>query len=197
MSSCPYLGIEDTFRTAATEVSLLAGSEEFNATKLFEVGKKGLFSFSSKYWVCVLEIPSASARPSLDPFKYFICPLWCPTLSVSFLLIESPSCTRQSPAALLCPLPATQPPQHAGRTTLPLARDQSTLGPQASWNLFSQPSLSAPQWNQEVMMSVVQQRHRGKDGRERKLSEHYASSPTHTNLLEIFGTSFYLSTRKS
>lgn len=49
MSSCPYLGIEDTFRTAATEVSLLAGSEEFNATKLFEVGKKGLFSFSSKY----------------------------------------------------------------------------------------------------------------------------------------------------
>ncbi|XP_028928185.1 isthmin-1 [Ornithorhynchus anatinus] len=32
---CP--GIEDTFRTAATEVSLLAGSEEFNATKLFEV----------------------------------------------------------------------------------------------------------------------------------------------------------------
>ncbi|XP_066090358.1 isthmin-1 isoform X1 [Saccopteryx bilineata] len=33
--SCP--GIEDTFRTAATEVSLLAGSEEFNATKLFEV----------------------------------------------------------------------------------------------------------------------------------------------------------------
>nr|XP_055229503.1 isthmin-1 isoform X2 [Gorilla gorilla gorilla] len=34
--NCP--GIEDTFRTAATEVSLLAGSEEFNATKLFEVG---------------------------------------------------------------------------------------------------------------------------------------------------------------
>ncbi|OXB80798.1 UNVERIFIED_CONTAM: hypothetical protein H355_003709 [Colinus virginianus] len=30
-------GIEDTFRTAATEVSLLAGSEDFNATKLFEV----------------------------------------------------------------------------------------------------------------------------------------------------------------
>ncbi|XP_041281094.1 isthmin-1 [Onychostruthus taczanowskii] len=33
--NCP--GIEDTFRTAATEVSLLAGSEDFNATKLFEV----------------------------------------------------------------------------------------------------------------------------------------------------------------
>nr|XP_020669735.1 isthmin-1 [Pogona vitticeps] len=33
--NCP--GIEDTFRTAATEMSLLAGSEEFNATKLFEV----------------------------------------------------------------------------------------------------------------------------------------------------------------
>ncbi|KAK2109581.1 isoleucine-tRNA ligase [Saguinus oedipus] len=30
-------GIEDTFRTAATEVSLLAGSDEFNATRLFEV----------------------------------------------------------------------------------------------------------------------------------------------------------------
>ncbi|XP_043912160.1 isthmin-1 [Protopterus annectens] len=35
MTSCP--GIEDTFRTAATEVSLLAGSEDFNATKLFGV----------------------------------------------------------------------------------------------------------------------------------------------------------------
>ncbi|OXB57742.1 hypothetical protein ASZ78_006700 [Callipepla squamata] len=33
----PEYGIEDTFRTAATEVSLLAGSEDFNATKLFEV----------------------------------------------------------------------------------------------------------------------------------------------------------------
>lgn len=39
------LGIEDTFRTAATEVSLLAGSEEFNATKLFEVGKKVHFLY--------------------------------------------------------------------------------------------------------------------------------------------------------
>jgi len=45
-SSCLCLGIEDTFRTAATEVSLLAGSEEFNATKLFEVGMKSfLFIF--------------------------------------------------------------------------------------------------------------------------------------------------------
>ncbi|KAM4043431.1 isthmin-1 [Anomaloglossus baeobatrachus] len=35
MPNCP--GIEDTFRTAATEVSLLAGNEEFNATKLFGV----------------------------------------------------------------------------------------------------------------------------------------------------------------
>lgn len=45
MSSCLCLGIEDTFRTAATEVSLLAGSEEFNATKLFEVGKERFFFF--------------------------------------------------------------------------------------------------------------------------------------------------------
>ena len=45
MSPCLCLGIEDTFRTAATEVSLLAGSEEFNATKLFEVGKKSFFFF--------------------------------------------------------------------------------------------------------------------------------------------------------
>lgn len=45
MSSCLCLGIEDTFRTAATEVSLLAGSEDFNATKLFEVGKKIFFIF--------------------------------------------------------------------------------------------------------------------------------------------------------
>ncbi|XP_075452167.1 isthmin-1 [Ascaphus truei] len=35
MPNCP--GIEDTFRTAATEVSFLAGNEEFNATKLFGV----------------------------------------------------------------------------------------------------------------------------------------------------------------
>ncbi|TRY56033.1 hypothetical protein DNTS_013860 [Danionella cerebrum] len=33
MPSCP--GIEDAFKTAATEVSLLAGTEEFNATELF------------------------------------------------------------------------------------------------------------------------------------------------------------------
>ncbi|XP_030052200.1 isthmin-1 isoform X2 [Microcaecilia unicolor] len=35
LHNCP--GIEDTFRTAATEVSLFAGSEDFNATKLFGV----------------------------------------------------------------------------------------------------------------------------------------------------------------
>uniref|UniRef100_A0A3P9GXX1 Isthmin 1 n=1 Tax=Oryzias latipes TaxID=8090 RepID=A0A3P9GXX1_ORYLA len=35
MPSCP--GIEDTFKTAATEVSLLAGTNEFNATELFGV----------------------------------------------------------------------------------------------------------------------------------------------------------------
>lgn len=43
-----FLGIEDTFRTAATEVSLLAGSEDFNATKLFEVGKQPSQSFSNR-----------------------------------------------------------------------------------------------------------------------------------------------------
>lgn len=32
-------GIEDAFKTAATEVSLLAGTEEFNATELFGVGE--------------------------------------------------------------------------------------------------------------------------------------------------------------
>ncbi|XP_034041046.1 isthmin-1 isoform X1 [Thalassophryne amazonica] len=35
MPNCP--GIEDAFRTAATEVSLLAGTDEFNATELFGV----------------------------------------------------------------------------------------------------------------------------------------------------------------
>ncbi|KAM6956747.1 isthmin-1 [Aplochiton taeniatus] len=35
MPSCP--GIEDAFKTAATEVSLLAGTDEFNATELFGV----------------------------------------------------------------------------------------------------------------------------------------------------------------
>lgn len=32
-------GIEDAFRTAATEVSLLAGTNDFNATELFGVGE--------------------------------------------------------------------------------------------------------------------------------------------------------------
>lgn len=32
-------GIEDAFKTAATEVSLLAGTDEFNATELFGVGE--------------------------------------------------------------------------------------------------------------------------------------------------------------
>ncbi|XP_033956944.1 isthmin-1 isoform X1 [Pseudochaenichthys georgianus] len=35
MPNCP--GIEDAFKTAATEVSLLAGTDEFNATELFGV----------------------------------------------------------------------------------------------------------------------------------------------------------------
>ena len=41
LSLCIYLpkGIEDAFKTAATEVSLLAGTNEFNATELFGVGK--------------------------------------------------------------------------------------------------------------------------------------------------------------
>lgn len=36
---CLSEGIEDAFRTAATEVSLLAGTNEFNATELFGVGE--------------------------------------------------------------------------------------------------------------------------------------------------------------
>jgi len=41
LSPCIHLfeGIEDAFKTAATEVSLLAGTDEFNATELFGVGK--------------------------------------------------------------------------------------------------------------------------------------------------------------
>lgn len=41
LSLCIHLpkGIEDAFKTAATEVSLLAGTDEFNATELFGVGK--------------------------------------------------------------------------------------------------------------------------------------------------------------
>lgn len=35
-----HAGIEDAFKTAATEVSLLAGTEDFNATELFGVGKQ-------------------------------------------------------------------------------------------------------------------------------------------------------------
>lgn len=41
LSLCVHLskGIEDAFKTAATEVSLLAGTDEFNATELFGVGE--------------------------------------------------------------------------------------------------------------------------------------------------------------
>lgn len=41
LSLCTHLseGIEDAFKTAATEVSLLAGTDEFNATELFGVGE--------------------------------------------------------------------------------------------------------------------------------------------------------------
>lgn len=41
LSLCIHLskGIEDAFKTAATEVSLLAGTDEFNATELFGVGE--------------------------------------------------------------------------------------------------------------------------------------------------------------
>lgn len=48
LSLCIHLskGIEDAFKTAATEVSLLAGTDEFNATELFGVGKIFL-SYSS------------------------------------------------------------------------------------------------------------------------------------------------------
>lgn len=38
-------GIEDAFKTAATEVSLLAGTDEFNATELFGVGKAPTLGF--------------------------------------------------------------------------------------------------------------------------------------------------------
>lgn len=54
MSSCLCLGIEDTFRTAATEVSLLAGSEEFNATKLFEVGKESFLPRPFWFFIQIL-----------------------------------------------------------------------------------------------------------------------------------------------
>lgn len=43
-------GIEDAFKTAATEVSLLAGTDEFNATELFGVGEvlRPVLFFSSR-----------------------------------------------------------------------------------------------------------------------------------------------------
>lgn len=88
------LGIEDTFRTAATEVSLLAGSEEFNATKLFEVGKKVLFLYYLNidlvFWRFFL--PTIS---SLDPCKYFVFPFWGQ-------FPQHISCTRSSSSTQYC-----------------------------------------------------------------------------------------------
>lgn len=47
-------------------MSLLAGSEEFNATKLFEVGKS-IFFFNPNIGSVLLEIHFSLSVPSLDP----------------------------------------------------------------------------------------------------------------------------------
>ncbi|KAG9339049.1 hypothetical protein JZ751_024244 [Albula glossodonta] len=79
MPACP--GIEDAFRTAATEVSLLAGTDEFNATELFGVDtdscerwmnckseflKKYLLKVSSDLPSCPCSYPTEVAYSTAD-----------------------------------------------------------------------------------------------------------------------------------
>ena len=158
MSSCLCLGIEDTFRTAATEVSLLAGSEEFNATKLFEVGKESFGFFFFLF------------HPNIDlAFWRFLLPLPCHPwihLNVSFSsygvqFSQHTSCSLNIHQARESSRPVPPAPDRAqqpccicpashaasiarGRGALPLAQDPSTLGPRASGHLFSQLSPSVP-----------------------------------------------------
>lgn len=54
-------GIEDAFKTAATEVSLLAGTDEFNATELFGVGEILL--------VLLQSVPHSDALTLLKTFQ--------------------------------------------------------------------------------------------------------------------------------
>lgn len=82
LSLCIHLskGIEDAFKTAATEVSLLAGTDEFNATELFGVGKIGppLVSLQTIPHSDVLTLsktvhPSGSSVPSHTEHSSGLC----------------------------------------------------------------------------------------------------------------------------
>ncbi|XP_041108864.1 isthmin-1-like isoform X2 [Polyodon spathula] len=85
MPSCP--GIEDTFRTAATEVSLLAGTDDFNATELFGVDtdscerwmnckskflKKYMLKVSSDLPSCPCTYPTEVAYSTADIYDHGI-----------------------------------------------------------------------------------------------------------------------------
>ncbi|KAK6488791.1 isthmin-1 [Huso huso] len=83
MPSCP--GIEDTFRTAATEVGLLAGTDDFNATELFGVDtdscerwmnckskflKKYMLKVSSDLPSCPCTYPTEVAYSTADIYDH-------------------------------------------------------------------------------------------------------------------------------
>lgn len=103
MSSCLCLGIEDTFRTAATEVSLLTGSEEFNATKLFEVGKSlSLFfnpNIGSVLWRFILLL---QCHPwTYENVSFFPLSVQCSQISCSLTRLQArKSNLRQGKATL-------------------------------------------------------------------------------------------------
>ncbi|KAG7271318.1 hypothetical protein CRUP_014715 [Coryphaenoides rupestris] len=73
LPNCP--GIEDAFKTAATEVSLLAGTDEFNATELFGVGRDCVALGEDRATGVLMEvsnapIPWVTTGGSLLPFPF-------------------------------------------------------------------------------------------------------------------------------
>lgn len=75
-------GIEDAFRTAATEVSLLAGTNEFNATELFGVGESPHTSVSLSFRCPSAIIGRSPACSSVPSCTLHSSHLGCPPLFV-------------------------------------------------------------------------------------------------------------------
>lgn len=75
-------GIEDAFRTAATEVSLLAGTNEFNATELFGVGEPPHTSVNLSFrcsptFVVLSHLAAAFHGALRIPHAWFALLYWC------------------------------------------------------------------------------------------------------------------------
>lgn len=92
-------GIEDAFRTAATEVSLLAGTNEFNATELFGVGEPLHTSANLSFRSSAVIGSSSTWKQRF--FMYFAF-LTLPSLNVhSIICVEAKMCSRPLPVPSL------------------------------------------------------------------------------------------------